>query len=170
MIKSNHSIEVSWVDYPDNESLSVNLYMTGCSNNCVGCHNSSLADWHEVSDDVIGELISQCKKHKTNKIVLLGGDPCYSKNLFITKKILKELSEDYNICVYTGHDVDYVKHNNISGFTFLKCGVYDESKHANPEKTDEFIQFSTTNQELYDKSYKLLSNNGRYYFIKETTL
>ena len=70
----------------------------------------------------------------------------------------------YNIIVYTGYNIDRVYKNNINGFKFIKCGNYDSNLKQTPHKTDDYIQFASTNQKLYDKKLNLVSENGKYYF------
>lgn len=162
----NNFISESFLDYPDNNSLSIILYIPGCNRNCLGCHNSNLRDFQgfENLDLLIELLIQKCKKAKTNKICLQGGDPLLLENLFITQFILAKLSRNYDICIYTGAEIDEVKKLNLKGFKFVKCGIFDKNKFIGSLKTDQYLQFATSNQKLYDSNLNLISENGIYYF------
>ena len=89
---------VSWLDYPDNHSQCVSVYLMGCDNFCTECFNASFQDidypketqWLSVSE-TLPLLEKALITHQTNKVCLLGGDPLYKKNIAFTKILLKEL-------------------------------------------------------------------------------
>ena len=161
-------ITETFLEYPDNSSVAVIFYCGGCDRNCPGCHNTELQNYIKFdSEQVIGELVDYCKRLNTNKIVLCGGDPLYHKNLSLTGDILRTLGGRYDICIYTGANIDEVKALDITGFKFVKCGIFEASKFVGATKTDDYIRFATTNQELYDSQFNLLSKDGTYYFNEE---
>lgn len=165
---SNYSnyISQSFLDYPDNESISIIFYMSGCNRNCKGCQNNNLRDFqgYENIDVLIQLLKEKCIKEHTNKICLQGGDPLFKDNLFLTKYILAKLGQKFDICIYTGALIQEVKSLNLKGFKYIKCGIFDSKKFIGSKKTEEYIQFATSNQELYDSDLNLLSQKGIYYF------
>lgn len=161
-------ITETFLEYPDNSSVAVIFYCGGCDRNCKGCHNTELQTYIEFNDEeVIEELVSYCKRLKTNKIVLCGGDPFYSKNIELTKYICSVLGSDYDICIYTGAEIDEVKKIDIIGFKFIKCGRFDATKFIGATKTDKYMRFATANQELYNQNLKLVSEKGIYYFNED---
>lgn len=171
----NSSIGSSFLDYPDNDSLAVVLYIMGCTNNCFLCQNpefckkESYLSSPETKDfsvsHVVKILIEEAKRNKTNKIVLSGGDPLFEDNLEETKQLMTLLKlGNYDIMVYTGHNVQYAIYNKVSGFKYIKCGKFDFSRKVEAHKTDEYFQLASINQELYDENYELVSKNGRFYF------
>lgn len=171
MIKLLNNFSTTFLDYPDDESLAIIVCMIGCDNKCKGCQNPELKDYNYLkgvtiydNDDFIIELKKHAIRNKTNKIVLSGGDPLSCFNIKSTKYILEKCGSELDICIYTGHDINYVKNNNVKGFKFIKCGYFDISNLQKSEKTDDYIQFASPNQELYDGDFNLLSKNGRYYF------
>lgn len=171
-IRLLNNFQTTWLDYPDNESLAVIICMLGCDNCCKGCQNSELKDYqyknNAVSEYTVNELVealqAECLKQRTNKVVFSGGDPLSCFNIENTKKLLEILGNNLDICVYTGHSIEYCKSNNVKGFTFLKCGFFDLNTSRESYKTDDEMCFASPNQELYNGDYKLLSNNGIYKF------
>lgn len=159
-------ISESFLDYPDNNSLSIIFYMSGCDRNCEGCQNTNLKEYREYNniDLLVNILEEKCKKEYTNKICLQGGDPLYKHNIILTKYLLDKLSKKYDICIYTGAEINEVKSYNLTGFKFIKCGIFDKNKYIGSKKTDTYIQFATSNQKLYDSNLNLLSKDGIYYF------
>ena len=63
-----------------------------------------------------------------------------------------------------GANIDEVKKANLHGFKYIKCGKFDESEFIGSQKTDDYMQFATKNQQLYDANLKLLSKDGIYNF------
>ena len=160
------------MDYPNNEDQCISIYMLGCDIGCMGCINKSLADITIENDNKITisvikliELLKiKSKNTKSNKICLLGGDPLFNKNIDFTRELLISTNNLFDFCVYTGYDIDYVVKNDISGFKFIKTGKYIEELKQESLKTDDFIQFASKNQHLYDSQFNLLSKEGKYYF------
>jgi len=167
-----NNFQTTWLDYPDNESLAVIICMIGCDNCCKGCQNKELKDFmyqnpyviEYTKEDFVEKLLSECIRQRTNKVVFSGGDPLSKFNIDNTKWLLSEYGDKLEICVYTGHSVEYCKQNNVKGFKFLKCGHFDINTVRQSYKTDEEMCFASPNQELYDSKYNLLSNNGIYKF------
>lgn len=152
------------LEYPDNYSIAAIVYFSGCDRNCTGCHNTTLHDYKPLPDTYLEDIIQYCARLHTNKLVLCGGDPLFKFNLPVTKNILEKLGSKYDICIYTGADIEEVKSLGLSGFTFIKCGYFDPNQYIGSEKTDDYIRFATKNQELYDSNLNLLSKDGVYYY------
>lgn len=168
-VKVSYPFGLTFLDYPNAIDHAVIIYMIGCDNNCISCHNLKFKDINYGEDikelylsELIDEIKIQFKKNKTNKLILSGGDPLAKNNIEFTKNIIHFINK--NVCIYTGKSIDFVKENNVFGFEYIKCGTYDETNKQISEKTDNYIQFASKNQELYGKDYKQLSINGRYYF------
>ena len=167
-------INTTFSDYPDNDSLSVIVYFNGCIHNCINCQNKELQIYKNESIyniSFIKTLRKTCYENKTNKIIFSGGDPLYPIIELHDEKIKYLLNFlyglNYEICIYTGYNIDTIKENNIFGFKYIKCGKYNYQKKQLSEKTDDYIQFASSNQKLYDSNYNLVSRDGRYNF-KET--
>jgi anaerobic ribonucleoside-triphosphate reductase activating protein len=154
-------LDITFSDYPSKEDMAIICYFYGCEHNCKDCHNKELQKSEDKNILYVEDLIKFCKRNNTNKIVFSGGDPLFGDNLLITKLFCKELKKDYNICIYTGYPIEYV---DFDGFKFIKCGKYDINNKQKSLKNDNFIQFASTNQNLYDCNKKLISNKGRYEF------
>ena len=172
MTKIIKRIEESFIDYPDNKSIALCVIIPGCVNNCAGCQNPWFQSPNpapetvdELSIDELDKKLDKlCKLNNTNKIVLSGGDPLSPYNIEYTKSFLEKYKEKYDICIYTGHNIDYVKENNVIGFKFIKCGKFDINNKRESDKTDEKMIFASPNQELYDDKLNLISKDGIYYF------
>lgn len=162
----NNFVSESFLDYPDNSSLSLIFYMPGCNRNCKDCQNKDLQNFEGFRDiDIItSSLYELSLSYKTNKLCLQGGDPLYKENLYFTKYLLSKLGKLLDICIYTGADIEEVKKLKLNGFKFIKCGRFDIAKFIGSKKTNEYLQLATKNQALYDKDFNLLSKEGIFYF------
>jgi len=164
---------MTFLDYPDPEAHAFIIYCMGCNNLCIGCQNPAFGD-HEYGKETARvssiELHTLCeslsKKYRTNKVIFSGGDPLFSKNLDFIKNFLKDYKDEFDFCVYTGFDVDYVRKNEVTGFKFIKCGKFEIKNQLSSIKTDQYIQFASTNQQLFDSNLKLISQQGRFTFQK----
>ena len=164
-----NQISSTFLEYPDNFSIATIFYFTGCDRFCKGCHNLDLQTYQPIDKEIVcKEIINYCNRLGTNKVVLCGGDPLYSKNIATTKFLLDKLSKEYDICIYTGADIEEAKKviedSKLFGFKFIKCGKFKPELYIGSSKSDSFIKFATSNQELYDENFKLLTKDGIYYF------
>jgi organic radical activating enzyme len=161
----------TFLDYPSDDGAALLVQCIGCSNNCKDCSNPQLQDFNYIGDcvhtfpaeTIASQIIQEINQMPYQQIILSGGDVCDPKNIEETKQILKFISH-LEVAIYTGYPLEHVERNEVTGFTFLKCGCYDSNLKVLSEKTDDYIQFASTNQRLYDSKYNLISDKGRYYF------
>jgi len=161
----------TFLDYPDDESCAVIVYMMGCSHNCIGCQNKDYQNSEftqgtkQFSAKILIEEIKRvCKRNYTNKIVFSGGDPLFQNNIEFTRWLLSQLKNEFEVCIYTGYDISYVKQQQITGWKFIVVGQYKKDLSIQSEKTDKYLQLASTNQEIYDQDFICLTTEGRIYF------
>lgn len=159
--------DFNFLDFPSPEDGSVSVFMSGCIHNCKDCQNPDLQRFEDIVDsyeDILNNIKIFCTRNNTNKIVLSGGDCLFSKNLPLTQYLLENLS-DYEVCLYTGYDIDYVKSVlKQNSFKYVKCGKFIKELYQESEKTDTYMKFASSNQELYDSNFNLISTNGIFNF------
>lgn len=173
-------ISTTWLDYPDNRSQAVIVYFSGCSHGCKGCQNEKYQNFKndESYSIEVQELIERvreaCLKNRTNKVVFSGGDPLFPRNVKDAALVIDQLKNQYSldICVYTGYNIEDVKHiyknpclSELSRPTFFKCGKYlEDLKRDSWGKSDQDMKWVSTNQNLYDENFNLVSLDGVYTF------
>lgn len=167
------SFAYSFLDYPDPSFMCLNIFFSGCDFRCKNCSNPELQlpseKFREYTlAECVENILAMVVKAKSDNICLIGGDPLSNYNREFVKELLNELAtyEDFNVCIYTGYDVEDVKRMNLTNFTYLKCGKYEHDLRITSGKTSEHMQFASTNQELYTSKFEKLSNNGLYTFEK----
>lgn len=161
----------TWLDYPDPRSNAVEVLFAGCSHGCIGCQNRDLQD-DSMADDVfldrfMIDVLDMCERCRTNKIVFSGGDPLYCKNIGLVKEFLRVV-KIVDVAIYTGCDVDFVKENNVSGFSYIKTGVYDYENKQVPGKTSMFLRLASKNQKIFNKDLvEVTDGSGVFYFRED---
>ena len=156
--------DCTFIDYPSPNDWAIILYFSGCDHFCNSCQNKELQKYgigNYITPDQLNILLSTLsKKFQTKKIVFSGGDPLYQNNVDDIKYFLQHYGSNYEICIYTGCDIDYVKQNNITNFKFIKCGTFDNNiKRESGNFEDKFV-LASPNQNFYDANYNQLSING----------
>ena len=163
------SFSTTWQDYPSPEDSAVVVFFAGCNHRCKGCHNVSLQSMEAgllyTAARLYEELKQRCRRERTNKVVLEGGDPLFWSNVDGVKWLL-EINKELDICIYTGYTVQAVKLLKISGFTYLKCGKYVEEDACLSGKTELGMSFASQNQRLYDSNFHLISSENYYWWKK----
>ena len=165
--------DLTFIDYPSPEVFAFIVYFSGCNNNCINCHNIELQnpDKGDIiinnSEELKDFIEKQCERYKTRYIVFSGGDPLYYNNKTIIIDFLLKYGKLYNICLYTGLPIEMVKAANLKGFTYIKCGKYEEQfKQQSGNFADKFM-LASTNQNIFDENYKQLSDEGILYYGNE---
>lgn len=162
---NNHS----FLDYPENDDC-FTVFFTGCLHNCENCQNKELQKtglvYEEIEYKKFVDLIKKISKRlNTKNIVLQGGDPLHPQNRNFVKKLIFDLKEDYDFCIYTGYCFDEIK-EYVRDCKYVITEKFDMSKFITPEKTDDYFQLASSNQKIY-KNNKLISEKGKIYFEKE---
>ena len=163
MDKYDIVLEETWLDYPSPEGSAIIVYMTGCSHHCEGCHSPELQEIRQYSESpnlIVEKIHNYALRADTNKIVLLGGDPIHPSNLSLTRNILNKLSQNFDICIFTGYPIEIIKRLQITGAKYYKCGTFDIKQYQKPCKTDEKYVLASKNQNFYDENYVQISENG----------
>lgn len=162
----------TFLDYPHPEKDAVIVYLCGCEHNCYNCQSPELQEF--INDTqcyftAIQKIQDRIRSCKVDSLVISGGDPLHPKNLCLTKTLCRWFKnvEKMNICIYSGYDLEHIKTLKIEGFDYIKGGKYVESLKQLSDKTDDYIQFASSNQFLIDTNYNVVSENGRYDFKKE---
>lgn len=160
--------DITFIDYPDPSDWAVIFYVSGCCHNCIECQNKELQDptkgKTEIKDiEELHNIVKDASIHyRTKKVVFSGGDPLYKTNIDLLRDFLNKYGNEFEICIYTGYPIEFVKEQNIKGFKFIKCGRYfhTQSQYRKPGLTDKQFVLASSNQDFYDENYNKISING----------
>lgn len=142
--------DITFSEIPGKVSLTLSI--SGCANNCIGCHSPHLRENIGTKLD-FNSLNAILKEYQIgiNSIVFLGGDQY--KDLIIP--LLKEVKKEYpnlKLCLYSGA-VDI--HNDIKlELDYYKVGPYIEKFGSLESKTTNQKFYERNNNEWVDTTHK----------------
>lgn len=167
-------IRETFLDFPDNKSLSMLVFFAGCKHNCKGCHSPLLQKVKNYTfsskESVVANILGFREQSRTDKIVLSGGDPFLFKDecMYIIDKLVEN---ELEVCVYTGYTIDeinnFYKDSDYRKPLYLKCEKYEEEHKVQSGKTAKKFTLASTNQRLYkliDNKYEQISKENVLYF------
>ena len=99
--------EIRKLDVTNGEGIGTTLFVSGCTNNCEGCHNKELQNFNygqEFTKEIEDEFIQYCKNPHVNHVNILGGEPFqqpYVKMLNLFRRLKTEVNKP--IWVWTGY-------------------------------------------------------------------
>lgn len=120
------------------------LFLQGCSKNCKECHNAGIKEHGKGTMVSIDELIMFIESQCCNKkITISGGEPL--EQIDSLEILIKKLKvKGYNICVYTGWEIERVPRSILKFVDYIKTGSF-ENDLKNPE-----IQYvGSSNQHMF---------------------
>lgn len=120
------------------------FFLQGCSRNCPGCQNSCTHSKKFGTVMNVEEVFEFIEKNCRNKkITISGGEPLEQKNALVELLDLLN-SRGFDICVYTGWNLERVSSDIISKVKYLKCGHFDITKMSS-----KLMYVGSTNQKMY---------------------
>ncbi len=155
----NHTIECAgWLENScdDGPGMRSVLFLQGCSKNCSGCHNSGIKEHGKGTEMEIDALINFIESKCCNgKITISGGEPLEQMDSLAV--LLEKLKvKGYNICVYTGWELEKVPEKILKLVDYIKTGSFIINLR------NSYMQYAgSSNQHMF------AVNNGK---IKEMSL
>jgi len=122
LIMSGISSSFSTVDGPHSRIV---LFTQGCTHFCEGCHNQDTWDLKNGSLMAVEDVVSEAKRLATNeRITISGGEPLIQYDAIMT--LIESLS-GFDICLYTGFEMDEVPNELVEKLTYIKVGKFVKS-------------------------------------------
>lgn len=131
------------MDISNAPGISVSIFVSGCPIRCSGCHNSKIWDsdsGRTFTFDTIEMIQNLVKPKYISSMVILGGEPLVSNNLFSLTALIecvRKARPDIDIIVYTGYTLQELQERRIKEFyldwllnhiDFLIDGRYEKDK------------------------------------------
>lgn len=131
------------MDISNAPGISVSIFVSGCPIRCPGCHNSKIWDsdsGRTFTFDTIEMIQNLVKPKYISSMVILGGEPLVSNNLFFLTALIecvRKARPDIDIIVYTGYTLQELQERRIKEFyldwllnhiDFLIDGRYEKDK------------------------------------------
>lgn len=121
------------------------LFLQGCNLHCKGCQNQSTWDITKGTKTDVKELASTLREQCFNKkLTITGGEPLMQKDALL--ELLEEL-KDFDLCLYTGHELNEVPNEILSYLKFIKVGPFVQELKTTTKpfvgsKNQEFLEVS----------------------------
>lgn len=175
------SITETWLDFPLDGMSAVICFLEGCNHKCKGCQSPHT--WipnkeHAVgSGEVLVWIESYAKRCGTTRVVLSGGDP-FCSDPFEILSLIDNLERDgYEVCVYTGYDIDFVEwlYNSDSNYSmvlrrprFVCTGAYREDLKEEKWGKDRYgFRLVSKNQRIWEFKKRRYGVDGRFKQISD---
>lgn len=98
------------------------LFLQGCNLRCPGCQNPSTWDINKGTLIGVKELAQQLREKRLNKkLTISGGEPLLQTDAL--KELLEEL-KDFDLCLYTGHELNEVPQEILKYLKYIKVGSF----------------------------------------------
>lgn len=112
----------------DGPGLRTVIFLQGCNLHCALCHNKSTWDINGGTEYEIAELAKILREKCLNKkLTISGGEPLLQAH---SVQKLCELLSDFDLCLYTGHELEEVPEEILRHLRFIKTGSFVAAKKS----------------------------------------
>lgn len=139
------------------DTSTLEIYLSGCTRGCVGCHNPELQDFNVGENYIIymPRLEYQLSSSLVDNIAIMGGEPLVQGRInledFIKRiKYFDKYKSGRHLWLYTGFDFEYIPQWIKSTVDYIKCGAYDENLKSN-NYISHGVKLASTNQKVYKR-------------------
>lgn len=98
------------------------LFLQGCDLQCIGCQNKSTWDLTKGIKKDVKALAREIREKCFNKeLTISGGEPLMQAGAL--RELLEEL-KDFDLCLYTGHELNEVPQSILTYLKYIKVGRF----------------------------------------------
>lgn len=96
----------------DGPGFRVSLYVSGCRNHCIGCHNPESWDFNagtEYTIDTYNEILAMCDHPYIQGLTICGGEPFEEENQAKLVKLVLDYKRKFpnkDLWIYTGYELE----------------------------------------------------------------
>ena len=119
------------------------VFLQGCNLHCPGCHNKSTWALDKGTLIEVSKLAQFLREKAINKkVTISGGEPLLQKEALL--ELLEEL-KDFDLCLYTGHEIEEVPEEILKYLKYIKVGrfILEERTSTTPfvgSKNQKFVR------------------------------
>ena len=119
------------------------FFTSGCPHHCPGCHNKSTWALDKGTLIEVSKLAQFLREKAINKkVTISGGEPLLQKEALL--ELLEEL-KDFDLCLYTGHEIEEVPEEILKYLKYIKVGrfILEERTSTTPfvgSKNQKFVR------------------------------
>ena len=106
-------------DIANGEGVRVSLFVSGCRNHCIGCHNPEAWDFgygQPFTKETEKEIIEALRPSWIQGISILGGEPCEKENERVLIPFLKRIKLEYpnsDTWLFSGYTYEMLQNDEI---------------------------------------------------------
>lgn len=98
------------------------LFLQGCDLHCKGCQNKSTWELTKGIKKDVKALAQELREKCFNKeLTISGGEPLMQTGAL--RELLEEL-KDFDLCLYTGHELNEVPQSILTYLKYIKVGRF----------------------------------------------
>lgn len=98
------------------------LFLQGCDLQCIGCQNKSTWELTKGIKKDVKALAQELREKCFNKeLTISGGEPLMQAEAL--QELLEEL-KDFDLCLYTGHELNEVPQSILTYLKYIKVGRF----------------------------------------------
>lgn len=119
------------------------VFLQGCNLHCPGCHNKNTWALDKGTLIEVSKLAQFLREKAINKkVTISGGEPLLQKEALL--ELLEEL-KDFDLCLYTGHEIEEVPEEILKYLKYIKVGrfILEERTSTTPfvgSKNQKFVR------------------------------
>lgn len=166
--------KIIYFDSANARGLSTVLFVSGCTNQCEGCHNKETWDFNygqPFTEEIKEKIIKSLRNPHIKNFVISGGDPLHFKNREVILDLCREIRKrqiDVKIIVYTGYTKEeLITLDNVAFFAALMNYVdyLIEGRFEKSKVTKELDYRGSTNQRCLTlgEDYALKDISSEYF-------
>jgi len=143
------SMRIAKIDFPSMNStdgVSVDVFVSGCSNICKGCQNPEIKHKDYGSDVPIAHLARVILAYPCHNVAIMGGEPLEQELL---EQFLEMINKERKIWLYSGQEFKDVPEYILNRIHYLKTGPYMEKTSI--KTTEGYPILSSVNQCFWRK-------------------
>ena len=110
-------------DIANGAGVRVSLFVSGCRNHCIGCHNPEAWDFEygqPFTKEVEDEIINALRPPWIQGLSVLGGEPCEEENKKVLIPFLRRVRfglPEKDIWLYSGYTYEMLQGEEILKYT-----------------------------------------------------
>ncbi len=178
--------KIIYYDTANAKGLSTVLFVSGCDNHCVGCHNQQTWDFNygkEYTEETEKRILKSLENPHIKNLVISGGEPLHDNNRKIVSDLCRKAKFEYNktVILYTGYKINiaYIDSKIGDGYQEVYLNQYNKSIKLNVNPFDYIIDGKYINNmrvsgidyrgSTNQKCYKITTFSNGLFFIDDVT-
>lgn len=167
------------MDISNGEGIRVSLFVSGCTNKCIGCFNPEAQDFEYgqlYTPATERQILDQISKEHISGLSILGGDPMCQDDagLVLLKQLVKSVHDmGKTVWLWTGfkwEDLIHLPldfHGRLVYTLLTSCDVVVDGPFIESQKDLTLKWRGSSNQRVIDVKKTLLSNKDKIVLYEE---